>query len=371
MVAMSGGVDSSVAAALMCRAGHEVIGVTMTLASTSAPGARGCCSVWDVKDAEKVAWKLGIPHYVFNLREEFGRQVVGDFLEEYARGRTPNPCRRCNVYIKFDQFRARAGELGAERIVTGHHARIRREPETGRARLLRGRDPRKDQSYVLAGLSQEQLAGSLFPVGELQKERVRALARELGLGVADKAESQDLCFIPDGDTAGFLARSLPEAAPGPILDLRGVEVGQHRGLPFYTVGQRRGLGLSGGEARFVLRLDVQQNAVVVGPDEALREREMLVEEVRWLAPAPPERARIQVRSTSRGGLGRIEAFPGGRARVRFDQAQRALAPGQAAVFYRRDEVLGGGIIERAGSSEAAPGWPGLGPEVDALSPGPG
>ncbi|MEW6282875.1 MAG: tRNA 2-thiouridine(34) synthase MnmA [Candidatus Eremiobacterota bacterium] len=343
VVAMSGGVDSSVAAALMQRQGHEVIGVTMTLAPAEEqpPVARGCCSVWDVTDAEKVAWKLGIPHYVFNLRNEFEQHVIRDFVEEYGRGRTPNPCRRCNQHIKFDHLLERARALGASAVVTGHYARLRAGPN-GRIRLLRGKDPRKDQSYVLASLTQSQLRGVRFPIGELTKVEVRQLARELGLGVADKAESMDLCFIPDGDTSGFLSRRLAPR-PGPIRDPEGHVLGRHQGLSRYTVGQRKGLGVSGTEPRYVLALNVVDNSLVVGDGELLLDREMVVEELNWIAPEPPERARVQVRSSSPGGMARVQVHEG-QARVRFDRPQRALTPGQAAVFYRRHDVLGGGTI---------------------------
>lgn len=346
MVAMSGGVDSSVAAALMQQAGHEVLGVTMTLSPSDTrptPAARGCCSVWDVNDAEKVAWKLGIRHYVFNLRDEFEKHVIGNFLEEYARGRTPNPCSRCNSHIKFDHFLDRARMLGADFIVTGHYARLRRDAGTGRMRLLRGRDRRKDQSYVLAGLRQEQLQHVRFPVGEHTKERIREIARDLGLGVADKAESQDLCFVPDGDTAGFLRRHLGEGTPGPILDADGRELGRHHGLQYYTVGQRKGLGIQTATPRYVVQLDVRQNAVVVGEADQVLEREMVVSDVNWLAQ-PTGRARVQYRSTSPGDLATLTPGDEGLV-VRFDRPQRALTPGQNAVFYRRDEVLGGGVIE--------------------------
>ncbi len=349
LVAMSGGVDSSVAAALMQREGHEVIGATMTLAPSHAeptPAARGCCSLWDVHDAEKVCWRLGIPHYVFNLREEFARHVIGDFLEEYACGRTPNPCSRCNSLIKFDAFLERARMLGAEQIVTGHHARLRLDRGSGRTRLLRGRDARKDQSYFLAGLRPYQLAAARFPIGEFSKERVRQIARELGLGVADKTESQDLCFVPDGDAARFLRRHLGPGRPGPIVDQRGALLGTHPGLQYFTVGQRKGLGVFGPRPLYALELDGARNTLLVGEAEGLLHREMDVGEVNWLVDEPARRARVQFRSASSGGLATLSRLDDCGVRVRFDGHQRALCPGQAAVFYRRDEVLGGGMIAR-------------------------
>lgn len=360
LVAMSGGVDSSVAAALMQQKGYEVIGVTMTLspaeskgltalgAPTPTPAARGCCSVWDVTDAEKVAWKLKIPHYVFNLRSEFEQHVIEDFVAEYARGRTPNPCRRCNQHIKFDHLLERARDLDAEAVVTGHYARLRRHAR-GHVRLLRGKDERKDQSYVLASLRQDQLEWIRFPVGELTKDQVREVARKLELGVADKAESMDLCFIPDRDTAGFLAGRLGQVEPGEIRDTDGKLLGRHKGLPFYTVGQRKGLGLTTTSPRYVLELDVLNNRVVVGDEQELLEQAMVVEELSWVVPTPYARARVQFRAHSGGAPARLHPLGPDRLEVRFDTPQRALTPGQAAVFYHRVEVLGGGTIAETGS----------------------
>lgn len=347
VVAMSGGVDSSVAAALMHSQGYEVIGITMTLSPTdsqAAPAGRGCCSVWDVTDAEKVAYKLGIPHYSFNLRDEFQRHVIDDFVQEYAKGRTPNPCRRCNQHIKFDHLLQRAHELGAEHVVTGHYARVRRS-EDGLYHLLKGRDHHKDQSYVLASLTQEQLAHVLFPIGELEKSRVRELARELELhSVANKPESQDLCFIPDGDTAGFLGKHLPEQKPGVIVESSGKVVGKHQGLGLYTIGQRRGLGIATGEPRYVLELNVANNQLIVGDSQELEHSLMEVEEVAWLQPGTHERASVKYRSTTGEAPASIRNGEGGNVFVEFDTPQRALAPGQAAVFYDGEEVLGGGTI---------------------------
>jgi tRNA-specific 2-thiouridylase len=348
VVAMSGGVDSSVAAALMKQQGHEVIGVTMTLApnqGSSAHKGRGCCSVWDVTDAEKVAWKLDIPHYVFNLREQFEQHVISDFVSEYEKGRTPNPCRRCNQHIKFDALLERAEALDAEAVVTGHYARIEHDPASRRYKLLRGRDLAKDQSYVLASLTQAQLSRIRFPVGLYGKPEIRSMAVDLELGVAHKKESMDLCFIPDGDTAGFLSQHLAGQAPGPITDSSGKVLGEHGGLGLYTIGQRKGLGIATGKPRYVLELDVVQNTLVVGDPEALDRAGIRVEELNWIASEFPYQAEIQYRSTHRGCAGRLEGSLSDREiAVHFEQPQKALNPGQAAVFYRGDEVLGGGTI---------------------------
>ncbi len=345
---MSGGVDSSVAAALMKQAGHEVIGVTMTLApndESSAHKGRGCCSVWDVTDAEKVAWKLEIPHYAFNLREEFERHVISDFVEEYRQGRTPNPCRRCNQHIKFDHLLSRAEALDAEAVVTGHYARIEKDSATGRYRLMRGEDLDKDQSYVLASLTQNQLSKVLFPLGGLRKPEIRQMAVELELGVAHKKESMDLCFIPDGDTAGFLASHLPEQGAGLIEDSSGKVLGEHRGVGLYTIGQRKGLGIATGKPRYVLELKVAQNTLVVGDAEELDRIGMRVDELNWIDDRFPAESVVQYRSTHRGVPAQLHGtLEDELIEVHFEQPQRALSPGQAAVFYRGDEVLGGGTI---------------------------
>ena len=346
VVAMSGGVDSSVAAALMHQQGYEVIGITMTLSpndSQAAPAGRGCCSVWDVNDAEKVAWKLGIRHYAFNLRDEFQKHVIDDFVSEYARGRTPNPCRRCNQHIKFDHLLQRARELGADKVVTGHYARIFYDEQAHTHRLLRGLDHNKDQSYVLASLTQEQLAWTLFPVGELAKSEVRRLAHEFGLAsVADKAESQDLCFIPDGDTSGFLRKHLSDQ-PGTIVESDGTPLGEHQGLAHYTVGQRKGLGIATGKPRYVLELRMADNQLVVGDPEELLRSEMEVEELNWIQQFS-ERAWVKYRHKTPGADARLARLGDDRLTVSFDTPQRALTPGQVSVFYQGDEVLGGGTI---------------------------
>ncbi len=348
VVAMSGGVDSSVAAALMKQQGYDVIGVTMTLApneGSTAHKGRGCCSVWDVTDAEKVAWKLDIPHYVFNLRQQFEQHVINDFVSEYEKGRTPNPCRRCNQHIKFDALLEHAEALDAEAVVTGHYARIEHDVELNRYKLLRGHDLAKDQSYVLASLTQAQLSKIRFPLGSHSKPDIRQIAVDLELGVAHKKESMDLCFIPDGDTAGFLTSRLQTQKPGPIKDADGSVIGEHGGLGLYTIGQRKGLGIATGKPRYVLELQVAQNTLVVGNYDELDKSGMKVEELNWIASEFPTQAEIQYRSTHRGCPGRLEGrLTDEEITVRFDEPQKAINPGQAAVFYHGDEVLGGGTI---------------------------
>lgn len=354
VVAMSGGVDSSVAAALMKQQGHEVIGVTMTLSpneESSAHKGRGCCSVWDVTDAEKVAWALDIPHYTFNLRDAFEKHVISDFVSEYEKGRTPNPCRRCNQHIKFDHLLERAEALDAEAVVTGHYARVQKHATEDRYMLLRGHDLAKDQSYVLASLTQQQLSKIMMPVGMYSKADIRRMAEELELGVAHKKESMDLCFIPDGDTAGFLNKRMKTLVPGPIKDVSGEVLGEHQGLGAFTIGQRKGLGIATGKPRYVLELQVANNTLVVGGTGDLDRAGMKVDELNWIDPGfqaglpSGQEASIQYRSTHRGAPGTVQGDSNAEEiTVSFNEPQSALSPGQAAVFYRGDEVVGGGTI---------------------------
>ncbi len=350
VVAMSGGVDSAVAAGLLARRGYDVIGITMRLWTREDPAAlrsqRRCCSVEDTDDARAAADALGIPHYVLNMEREFGARVVDYFVDEYARGRTPNPCLACNQHVKFDALLARAEALGADYLATGHYARIERSD--GRYRLLRAVDAEKDQSYVLYTLGQRELARTLFPVGDYTKAEVRALARELGLPVAAKPESADICFIPDGDYRAFLSSRLA-LTPGPIVDETGAVVGQHQGVAAYTIGQRKGLGVALGAPRYVTEIDPARNVVVVGPEEDLLATRALVEDVHWVsgeAPSAPVRLDVKIRYRTEPAAALVVPCEGG-AEVRFERPQRAVTPGQAAVFYDGDEVIGGGIIARA------------------------
>jgi len=351
VVAMSGGVDSSVAAAILVEDGAEAIGVTMKL---SESGSR-CCSLEDADDARRVADSLGIRFYVANYAEAFGREVIDSFADSYLAGRTPIPCVVCNKSFKFDHLLERAKVFGATRVATGHYARVTHDPETGQARLYRSLDREKDQSYFLFPLDQQQLRSASFPIGEMTKHQVRARARKLGLGTAEKPESQEICFVPDGDYAKVVERLRPQAAQlsGEIVDESGQVLGSHRGVHRFTVGQRHGLGISANRRLYVLRLDPRQQKVTVGDVEDLDCDRATVDQVNWIAgeaPAGTLRVRVQVRHRHQAVLAEVEAVAGNRARIRFEQPVRAVAPGQAAVFYDAEfdeEVIGGGWLVEA------------------------
>ena len=345
VVGMSGGVDSSLAAALLVEQGFEVVGVTLHLAGS----ASRCCSLDDADDARRVAEQLGIRFYVANQTREFRQEVMLPFADAYLEGRTPLPCARCNSRFKFDHLLARARALGAERIATGHYARVGRDAASGAPVLRTSRDPAKDQSYFLFGLTQAQLERAVFPLGELSKDEVRARARALGLATAEKPESQELCFVPDGDTGAAVERLRPERVPGAgeIVDEAGRVVGRHAGVHRYTVGQRRGLGVSGPAPLYVKALDAARNRVIVTDLEGLAARAGRVEQVSWIsgqAPASAFEATVRIRYRHAGAAACVTPDGDGGAALAFHEPVRALAPGQAAVFYRDDQVLGGGLL---------------------------
>jgi tRNA-specific 2-thiouridylase len=356
VVAMSGGVDSSVAAALLLQAGYDVVGVTMNLFSLPreicrSEELRSCCGFKAVEDAHQVACRLGIAHFVVDLRAEFERRVVEDFCREYSRGRTPNPCIRCNERIKFKLLLERVRRLGSNFLATGHHARVRYRKETGRFLLKKGRDRAKDQSYFLYPLSQAQLSRTLFPVGDLTKDAVRTLARKWSLPVADKPESQEVCFIPGGRYPEFLKGRVPRAfTPGPIKDLDGRVLGKHKGIAHFTVGQRRGMGLAAANPLYVVAIRAKDDSVVVGDDRNLYQRALLAGKVNLIALDSldvPLRVRAKIRYKHDAARAMLTPLSNRRVLVEFEKAQRAITPGQSVVFYRRDVVVGGGIIERA------------------------
>jgi tRNA-specific 2-thiouridylase len=350
VVAMSGGVDSSVAAALLAEQGHDVVGLSMQLYAQgdAAAGHFGsCCTLDDLNDARRVAHTVGIPHYILNFEHQFQETVISNFVGEYASGRTPLPCAHCNSGLKFSTLLERAHGFGARSVATGHYAQV--EQVAGRWLLKRSIDREKDQSYFLFSLTQDQLASAVFPVGSLTKTQVRSEARRLSLQVAEKPDSQEICFVPDGDYASFVAANAPHVAQsGSIVDERGQRLGAHAGIHRFTVGQRKGLGVSSAAPLYVLRIDADSGDVTVGPRSSLDRATLTASGVNWVArdaPASWTAVTAQIRHRHAPASGRVRALENGRAEFEFDTPQPAITPGQAVVFYDDDVVVGGGWID--------------------------
>ncbi len=347
LIGMSGGVDSSVAAWLMLRQGYDCIGATMRLYEGTEEDST-CCGLEDVEDARSVARRMGIPHYVFNFKDDFKDKVIQDFIDAYESGLTPNPCIQCNRHLKFRRLLRRAMELGCNYVVSGHYAQIRRDPETGRYLLYKAADRQKDQTYFLACLDQEQLSHIQFPLGGLTKEEVRKIAEENGFINARKRDSQDICFVPDGDYAAFMERWTGKNYPaGNYLDLNGKVLGTHRGAVCYTIGQRKGLGIALGAPAYVCRKDMQNNTVTLGPNDALFSDTLTARDWNWI-PFPvltaPMRVTAKIRHSQHEQTAIVYPGENGKATVVFDQPQRAITPGQAVVLYDGDMVVGSGTI---------------------------
>ncbi|BAK47504.1 hypothetical protein CXIVA_15380 [Clostridium sp. SY8519] len=351
LVAMSGGVDSSVCAWLLKQQGYDCIGVTMQLYENETVGrcsGHTCCSLDDVEDARSVAYRIGIPYYVFNFKEAFEQEVIQRFVQAYETGLTPNPCIDCNRFMKFEHLYRRARELGCDYIATGHYAQICQDPETGRYLLKKGPDPKKDQSYVLYAMTQEQLAHTLLPLGSMKKEEVRRIAEEQGFINARKHDSQDICFVPDGDYTEFLTRHTGKEYPeGDFVDTRGNVLGRHKGIIHYTIGQRRGLGIPAEHRLYVLRKDVENNRVILGEEDELMTAAFEADDLNLISLEQLDAAvplHVSIRYHQKPQPATVIPVGGNRVRVELEKPQRGIAPGQAAVFYDGENVAGGATI---------------------------
>ena len=356
VVAMSGGVDSSVAAAMLADQGYDLVGITIkTYRYEDVGGNTGnessCCSLDGINDARAVAAKFGFPHYVLDFSEPFGREVIDNFVEEYLNGRTPNPCVICNRKIKWEELLRKADALGAEFVATGHYARVRQEATSGRYVISRGRDDSKDQSYALWGLTQESLSRTIFPLAEFTKPEARALGVRYGLNNAHKGESYEICFIPDDDYERFLKERIPDLenrVRGGDMVMNGKTVAQHKGYPFYTIGQRKGLGFAFGQPMYVTGIDKKANRIQIGPESELYHDGLIAKQVNLMKypdALTPLRVLARIRYKDGGGTATIQSLGDGRMKVDFDEKRRAITPGQSVVFYEGDDVVGGGIID--------------------------
>lgn len=356
MVAMSGGVDSSVAAVILLEKGHDVIGVTMQIwqdrEKEDAKYETGCCSLSVVEDARRVANKLSIPYYVLNFKDKFKEKVIDYFVNEYLEGRTPNPCIACNRHIKFDALLNKAVSMGIDYIATGHYARVDLDNNTGRYILKKAVNPKKDQSYVLYNLTQEQLSRTLFPVGEYSKDEVRKMAEKYELPVAQKPDSQEICFVEDNDYGRFISDYTDfKPQPGYFVDTRGNILGKHKGIIHYTVGQRKGLGIAFGKPMYVVGIDAENNTVILGDENEVLSRTLIAGDLNFISiPAVDKEMRVnaKIRSTAKEAAAIIYPLEDGKVKVVFDSPQRAITPGQSVVFYDGDVVVGGGVIASSG-----------------------
>lgn len=362
LVAMSGGIDSTVVALMLHHQGYEVIGITMKTwdyaTSNASSKETGCCNIDSFNDARAAAVQHGFPHFILDIREEFGDFVIENFVEEYLAGRTPNPCVMCNTHIKWRALLKRANALGCEFIATGHYANVY-QAENGRYVMSKGLDETKDQSYVLWGLDQELLSRTIMPLGKYRKTEIRQMAHDFGYPeLAKKSESYEICFVPDNDYRGFLKKRIPtletDVTGGWFIDKTGKKLGQHKGYPFYTIGQRKGLDIALGKPAYVTNIDPETNTVTLGEEDDLRKTDMVVARPNWIKYAPPENGfevTTKIRYKDSGALSRLFVQEDGSVKIEFYDAVKSIAPGQSAVFYEGDEVVGGGIIQRGWLTE--------------------